>query len=245
MLTIGRLADYVGVTRRAIRHYHALGLLPEPERDASGYRSYDAQALVDLHRIKVLTDAGVPLSRVRELIDAGPDTFAAAVAQIDTDLQARIADLQATRRSLAGLAARGEPFLPPQVSRMHAEMRALGVSERTLEMERDAWLLIQVLFPDLIAPWIDTQHAMLTDPGYRELYLRTDQAFDFAPDDPRIEEIAQATVEWMMTYRPPPDPAEWKDDALAQQLVVNYRRDASPGWRRLMERMEELAQDRL
>ena len=60
MLTIGQLADYVGVTRRAIRHYHALGLLPEPERTASGYRSYDAQDVVELHRIKVLTDAGVP-----------------------------------------------------------------------------------------------------------------------------------------------------------------------------------------
>ncbi len=38
MLTIGQLAAYAGVTVRAVRHYHQVGLLPEPERDASGYR---------------------------------------------------------------------------------------------------------------------------------------------------------------------------------------------------------------
>jgi DNA-binding transcriptional MerR regulator len=37
MLTISQLAAYSGVTVRAVRHYHAKGLLPEPERDDSGY----------------------------------------------------------------------------------------------------------------------------------------------------------------------------------------------------------------
>ena len=36
MLTISQLAAYAGVTVRAVRHYHAKGLLPEPERDAPG-----------------------------------------------------------------------------------------------------------------------------------------------------------------------------------------------------------------
>jgi hypothetical protein len=44
MLTIGQLAAYAGVTVRAVRHYHQIGLLPEPERDASGYRRYGATA---------------------------------------------------------------------------------------------------------------------------------------------------------------------------------------------------------
>ena len=34
MLTISQLATYAGVTVRAVRHYHQIGLLPEPERDA-------------------------------------------------------------------------------------------------------------------------------------------------------------------------------------------------------------------
>ena len=47
MLTISQLASYAGVTVRAVRHYHAKGLLPEPVRDHSGYRRYDAAAVVE------------------------------------------------------------------------------------------------------------------------------------------------------------------------------------------------------
>ena len=65
MLTISQLATYAGVTVRAVRHYHAKGLLPEPERDHSGYRRYDASAVVELVRIRTLAEAGVPLSKVR------------------------------------------------------------------------------------------------------------------------------------------------------------------------------------
>ena len=58
MITIGRLAQYAGVT---IRVYHAKGLLPEPGRDRSGYRRYTAQHAIDLIKIRTLADAGVPL----------------------------------------------------------------------------------------------------------------------------------------------------------------------------------------
>ena len=57
MLSISQLAEYAGTTVRAIRHYHRIGLLAEPPRDASGYRTYGAQAVVDLKRIRVLADA--------------------------------------------------------------------------------------------------------------------------------------------------------------------------------------------
>lgn len=90
MLTIGQLASYAGVTVRAVRHYHAKGLLPEPARDHSGYRCYDAAAVVELVRIRILADAGVPLSRVRELLSAGDQEFTAAVEDVDRRLRAEI-----------------------------------------------------------------------------------------------------------------------------------------------------------
>ena len=46
MITIGQLASYAGVTVKAVRVYHARGLLPEPPRDASGYRRYTAAGSV-------------------------------------------------------------------------------------------------------------------------------------------------------------------------------------------------------
>lgn len=245
MLSIGQLADYVRVTPRAIRHYHALGLLAEPERTASGYRSYGAQDVIDLQRIRTLADAGVPLARIRDLIHAGPDALRAAIVEVDAALQVRIRGLQQTRRSLAALAdSSTEPFLPPELGAMHARMRELGVSERTIAMEREAWILIQVLFPDVVLPWIRSQTGLFDDPAYAELYLLTDQAFDWASDDPRIEAAAQRTIGWIRaTYASiqPSEAADWGTDPTAYRLIAGYRRDASPGWRRLMDRVEELA----
>lgn len=86
LLTIGQLADYCGVTVRAVRHYHRIGLLAEPERDDSGYRRYGAQAVVDLTRIKVLADGGVPLSQVQTMLAADPEQFTAAIDAIDNTL---------------------------------------------------------------------------------------------------------------------------------------------------------------
>jgi DNA-binding transcriptional MerR regulator len=105
MLTIKRLADYVGVTVRAVRHYHQTGLLPEPERDHSGYRRYDARAVIDLIRIKTLAEAGVPLARISEIMSADPEHFARAVADIDQALAREITELEQRRRRVAELTA--------------------------------------------------------------------------------------------------------------------------------------------
>src|SRR5438105_10411110 len=94
LITIGQLAAYAGVTIRAVRHYHQRGLLEEPPRDSSGYRRYTARHAIDLVKIKTLAEAGVPLARIRELLAADPDRFAAAIAEIDGALRDRIHELR-------------------------------------------------------------------------------------------------------------------------------------------------------
>lgn len=103
MLTISEVASYAGVTVRAVRHYHAIGLLPEPERDHSGYRRYDGASVVELIRIRTLAEAGVPLARVRKLLEADAEEFAAAVADIDKQLRAEIRQRQQLRTRIARL----------------------------------------------------------------------------------------------------------------------------------------------
>ncbi|MFI8566460.1 MerR family DNA-binding transcriptional regulator [Rhodococcus sp. NPDC078407] len=39
-VTIGGAAAFLGTTPRAIRHYHQIGLLPEPERGSDDRRRY-------------------------------------------------------------------------------------------------------------------------------------------------------------------------------------------------------------
>ncbi|TQK68604.1 MerR family transcriptional regulator [Nocardioides sp. SLBN-35] len=170
MLTIGQLASYAGVTIRTVRHYHQVGLLPEPERDRSGYRSYDAAAVVRLIRIRTLADAGVPLARVQELLDADTDTFGVAVEEIDRRLRAEIRELQQHRKRIAQLGSGDTLAVPEEVADYLALVRAIGVPEEMLEAERDAWILIAARYPDQIGAFMADKRAQLEDPRTVRFY---------------------------------------------------------------------------
>ncbi len=74
-LRIGELARRAGVTSRTVRQYHVYGLLPEPDRDASGHRRYDVADLARLIEIGRLRASGQPIDRiVALLIDFPPST---------------------------------------------------------------------------------------------------------------------------------------------------------------------------
>ncbi len=190
MLTISRLAAYAGVTVRAVRHYHQIGLLPEPERDHSGYRRYGVSAVVRLIRIHTLAGAGVPLARVQELLDASPEEFADGVQEIDRELRAEIRRLQDNRRRIARLAAGDQLALPQSVVGYLDRLRGLGVDERYVVMERDAWILVAAQAPHVVDEVIAKKHEDLRDPGMLRLYRLLSDVSDWPVDDPRIVEIA-------------------------------------------------------
>ena len=198
MLTISRLAAYAGVTVRAVRHYHQIGLLAEPERNHSGYRTYDAAAVVRLIRIRTLADAGVPLARVQELLDAGPEAFARGIQEIDRDLRAEIRRLQSNRKRIARLAAGEHLALPQSVVDYLNRLRSLGVDERYIELERDGWIMVAAQVPDEIDAVIAGKHKELEDPDTVTLYRLLSEAIDWDVDDPRIVELADV-LERLMT----------------------------------------------
>ncbi|MPQ99713.1 MerR family DNA-binding transcriptional regulator [Modestobacter sp. I12A-02628] len=197
MLTIGQLAAYAGVTIRAVRHYHATGLLPEPGRDHSGYRRYGAAAVVDLIRIRTLAEAGAPLARVRELLAAEGDEFAAAVADIDRRLQAEIRERQRHRERIAQLAAGDSLALPPEAVAYVDRMRELGFPERLIEIERDSWILISAQMPDEVPAFMAIKHAQLEHEPLRKLYLDCAGLADCTPDDPRLPQLADRMVAFL------------------------------------------------
>jgi DNA-binding transcriptional MerR regulator len=191
MLTIGQLASYAGVTVRTVRHYHQIGLLAEPERDDSGYRSYDASAVVRLIRIRVLADAGVPLARVQELLVAGPDEFAEAVEDIDRTLRADIRRLQDHRRRISQLAAGDHLALPRIVVDYLDRLRGLGVGEAYIELERDAWIMLAAQAPESIdAVIVEKNRHLDDDPDLTRLYQLLGSAPEWSPDDPRVVDLA-------------------------------------------------------
>ena len=190
MLTISELAAYAGVTVKAVRHYHRIGLLPEPPRDRSGYRAYDAAAVVALIRIRTLAGAGVPLARVHELLEAEPDAFGEEISRIDAKLRLEIRRLKDHRRRIAGLASGDSLALPPSVTAYLGRLRELGVDGQVLELERDGWIMIAAQLPHTVDALIDQKHAELDDPDMVRLYRLLTQAVHWSEDDPRVVEIA-------------------------------------------------------
>ena len=192
MLTIGQLAAYAGVTVRAVRHYHQIGLLPEPERDASGYRRYGATAVVSLIKIRTLANAGVPLSQIGQMLEADAPAFAEAVQRIDSHLRDEIERLETSRKQIAQLAAGDSLALPPEVISYLDRLREIGASERMVEGERDGWILVAARWPDRVREFVLGSLAQLDDPQLVRLYRVLSEIFesDAGDDDPRLEEAA-------------------------------------------------------
>jgi DNA-binding transcriptional MerR regulator len=240
MLTISRLATYAGVTVRAVRHYHQIGLLPEPERSSSGYRTYDADAVVRLIRIRTLADAGVPLARVQELLDAGPEEFTHGVQEIDKDLRAEIRRLQGNRKRIARLAAGEHLALPQSVVDYLDRVRGLGIDERYIEMERDGWILLAAQLPEQIDEIIAMKHEELDHPDMVEFYRLISESLDWSDDEPRIVEVADVMERLLIRAVEAGDELspDGLDDSFVE-LLDSMLINSSPLADRLLEILEE------
>ena len=242
MLTIGRLASYAGVTIRAVRHYHQIGLLPEPERDHSGYRTYDAAAVVRLIRIRTLAEAGVPLARVRELLDADPETFAAATAEIDRQLRAQVRALQEHRRRIAQLGSGDSLALPMEVVDYLDRLRATGAPEAAIEGERDAWILMAARWPEAIPALMADKVAQLANPEIVRLYQligRIAENWD--------EELLRQTADLMselLEQAAASGELDWQDEHTPDPAFIRLMDSFADGAHPVVARLRELIAER-
>ncbi|HEY0539935.1 MAG TPA: MerR family transcriptional regulator [Actinoallomurus sp.] len=243
MLTIGQLAAYAGVTVRAVRHYHQIGLLPEPERDASGYRRYGPTAVVSLIKIRTLADAGVPLSQIGQMLEADASTFAEAVQRIDSHLRYEIERLETSRKQIAQLAAGDSLALPPEVIPYFDRLREIGASERIVEGERDGWILLAARWPDRVRELMPGNLAQLDDPRLVRLYRVLSEIFenDAGDDDPRLEEAADimAAMAEQAYASGWTDPGEAAHDDLPFDLLDALAVESDPRVERLLDLMRE------
>jgi DNA-binding transcriptional MerR regulator len=242
MLTIGQLAAYAGVTVRAVRHYHQIGLLPEPERDASGYRRYGATAVVSLIKIRTLANAGVPLSHIAQMLEADAPAFAEAVQRIDSHLRDEIERLEASRKQIAQLTAGDSLALPPEVTSYLDRLREIGASARMVEAERDAWILVTARWPDRVREWMPGKLAQLDDPQLVRLYRLGSELLETdAGDDSRLQELADILAGLLeQAYTPGEiNPGEAAHDDLPFDLLDALAVESEPRMQRLMDLMRE------
>lgn len=199
---IGDAAAFVGITPRAIRHYHEIGLLPEPERGGDDRRRYGYEDMIRLLWIRKMADAGIALDDIR-------DAFTRDTASATAD----------SGESIAGILERLEETLAEQeaellrqrtaVQRMRTEGSRMGllsdfVTERLKSLpegslrqdDLDTLLVTERIFGPLGAAVQATRFiALATRPALRADSDRMDAAEEalddgVAVDDPRVAQVA-------------------------------------------------------
>lgn len=109
-MNIGEAAKQSAVSAKMIRHYESLGLLPEVPRTEAGYRVYDEASVHTLRFIRRARDLGFGMKEIDTLLGlwrnrrrASADVKRIASAHA-ADLQRRIDEMQAMKRTLENLA---------------------------------------------------------------------------------------------------------------------------------------------
>ncbi|SFK92614.1 heavy metal-responsive transcriptional regulator [Lysobacter sp. cf310] len=105
-MQIGLLAKRAGVPIDTVRYYERNGILPPPERQASGYRAYDER---DVERLRFLRRAkalGFTLVEIRDLLelssrrDDDMGSLKTAASEKLADVERKLAELSRIRDGL-------------------------------------------------------------------------------------------------------------------------------------------------
>ncbi|MFJ8743095.1 MerR family transcriptional regulator [Embleya sp. NPDC127516] len=198
---IGHAAAFAGTTPRTIRHYHEIGLLPEPERGADDRRRYGYDDMIRLLWILKMADAGIALDDIRK-------AFTTSTASDDTDSED---DIEATLERLEETLSEQEAELRRQrtaVQRMRTEGSRMGLlpdivtdrlkslPESLRQSDLDTLLITERIFGPLGAAVQATRFiALASYPDLRAESDRldaTEEALDdtVAVDDPRVAQVA-------------------------------------------------------
>lgn len=204
---IGDAAAFVGSTPRAIRHYHEIGLLPEPERGSDDRRRYGYEDMIRLLWIRRMADAGIALNDIRgafaDTASVGADSrigadsdgdIADTLERLEKTLVAQEAELRRQRTAVQRMRTEG--------SRMgllsdFVTSRLRSLPEGSLrQADLDNMLVIERIFGPLGAAVNATRYiALATHPDLREESDRVDAAEEalddtVAVDDPRVAQVA-------------------------------------------------------
>lgn len=99
-LTVGRVADLVGVSVRTLHHWDAIGLVRPSGRSWSGYRLYDAEDVARIHRVLVYRELGLALAQIGEILDDSSVDPREHLQRQRTLLEERIRRLERTARAV-------------------------------------------------------------------------------------------------------------------------------------------------
>ncbi|MGZ9935124.1 MerR family transcriptional regulator [Streptomyces sp. NC-S4] len=190
---IGDAAAFAGTTPRAIRHYHQIGLLPEPGRGGDGRRRYGYDDMIRLLWIRKMSEVGISLDDMRAAFDEDRDV-GDVLSRLEKTLAAQEAEIKRQRAALRRLRVAGSPLglLSPLVTDRLSHLPSGALRPSDL----DALLVTERIFGPLgAAIQAGVFITLATHPGLRAEADRLDAA-DAAlddtvdPHDPKVEELA-------------------------------------------------------
>ncbi|WP_112272474.1 MerR family transcriptional regulator [Lentzea terrae] len=199
---IGDAAAFAGTTPRAIRHYHEIGLLPEPERGGDDRRRYGYEDMIRLLWIRKMADAGIALDDIRDafttgMASAGADSgdgVAGILERLEETLAEQEAELRRQRTAVQRMRTEGSRM--GLLSDFVTE-RLKSLPEGSLrQADLDDLLVTERVFGPLGAAVRAGRFITLaTHPALREESDRIDAAEEalddsVAVDDPRVAEVA-------------------------------------------------------
>jgi precorrin-8X/cobalt-precorrin-8 methylmutase len=144
MMTIKNLANAVGaVTPRMVRHYHQVGLLPQPARSPGNYRLYTEADVQRLKRIVALKQQGFQLAHIQKLLetDSGDDVPETLLSQFQRQYQSviqQITQLRQTAFALERLLGRDRSCQATQAEVL-ARLKQLEVQQTHLNQFEELW----------------------------------------------------------------------------------------------------------
>ena len=113
---VSELAELTGVTVRTLHHYDHLGLLVPSQRSGKGYRRYSGDDLLRLQQILVCREFGMPLEKIRQMLDAPDYDRLEALIEQRRRVERRIQQATAILKSLdaAIRTLQGEKEMAPE-----------------------------------------------------------------------------------------------------------------------------------
>jgi DNA-binding transcriptional MerR regulator len=86
-----KFSDFTGINQTTLRYYDKIGLFSPASRGENDYRNYSPEQIITINLINVLTDLGVPLKQIDEMVqDRTPEKVLDVLASHEKNLDAQM-----------------------------------------------------------------------------------------------------------------------------------------------------------
>jgi len=187
------IAGLAGVSIRTLRHYHQIGLLPEPPRQNNGYRVYSVPHLIRLLRIGQLTALGFSLSQIPAFLDGGAEMSEDSLDALLEGLTRQIDLLERQRRTVTALrGGNGPPDMAPEFAASLMPLE-VGRDPKAVRAGREQSVLLSHLLDEGQRAELARLYDQLADLEYSATVRELGDRFDaLGPDSDDVEISALA-----------------------------------------------------